>query len=168
MKTAFEEVKRSLPGGMALNWVRDDGEYVNATVTDGLISIRDGVILTGLVLLLFLADIRMAFVAFVSIPVTIVIAMIAFSLFGYTLNTITMSAVGISVGILVANSIVVLENIAFAFGQNKGKRFEVGPLVERATSQSRSRCGGERATNIVCSADRQYEKHHGRFLAPSP
>ena len=54
----------------------------------------------------------MALTAFVSIPVTIVISLVAFSLFGYTANIITMNAIGISVGILVANSIVVLENIA--------------------------------------------------------
>lgn len=167
VKKAFEESKTALPGGMVLNWVRDDGGYVNATVEDGLISIRDGVMLTGLVLLLFLADIRMAFVAFVSIPVTIIIAMTAFSLFGYTLNTITMSAVGISVGILVANSIVVLENIAFAFDQNKGKKIEVGALVERATSQVGLAVAASALTNIVVFLPIANMKSiTGRFLAP--
>lgn len=167
VKKAYEESKPDLPGGMTLNWVRDDGEYVNATVADGLVSIRDGVLLTGIVLLLFLADIRMAFVAFVSIPVTIVIAMIAFSLFGYTLNVITMSAVGISVGILVANSIVVLENIAFAFERNKGKKFEIGQLVERATSQVGLAVAASALTNIVVFLPIASMKSiTGRFLAP--
>jgi len=167
VRKVFEESKTGLPGGMTLNWVRDDGDYVNATVKDGLFSIRDGVILTGLVLLLFLADIRMAFVAFVSIPVTIIIAMIAFSLFGYTLNVITMSAVGISVGILVANSIVVLENIAFAFDRNKGKEFQVGPLVEQATSQVGLAVAASALTNIVVFLPIASMKSiTGRFLGP--
>ncbi|HNX33543.1 MAG TPA: efflux RND transporter permease subunit [Kiritimatiellia bacterium] len=167
VRKVFESSAHSLPGGMVLNWVRDDGEYVNATVKDGLISIRDGVILTGIVLLLFLADIRMAFVAFVSIPVTIVIAMIAFSLFGYTLNVITMSAAGISVGILVANSIVVLENIAFAFDKCKGTQFNVGQLVERATSQVGLAVAASALTNIVVFLPITTMKSiTGRFLAP--
>ena len=167
VRKTFEEAKRGLPGGLALNWVRDDGDYVKATVADGLVSIRDGVLLTGIVLLLFLADIRMAFVAFVSIPVTIVIAMIAFSLFGYTLNTITMSAVGISVGILVANSIVVLENIALAFETRKGDRFEIGPVVERATSQVGLAVAASALTNIVVFLPiASMESITGRFLAP--
>jgi HAE1 family hydrophobic/amphiphilic exporter-1 len=118
-----------------LVWFRDDGDYINAQVADGLGSIRDGVILTGIVLLLFLADIRTAFVAFVTIPVTMVISLMTFSWFGYTMNMVTMSAFGISVGILVANSIVVLENVAKAFEKGEVAKAEVPSLVERATSQ---------------------------------
>ena len=167
VRKAFDQAKSTLPGGMVLNWVRDDGDYVNATVEDGVKSIRDGVILTGIVLLLFLADIRMAFVAFVSIPVTIIIAMSAFNLFGYTLNTITMSAVGISVGILVANSIVVLENIALGFERSKGKKFAVGQVVERATSQVGLAVAASALTNIVVFLPiAGMQSITGRFLAP--
>ena len=112
LREIYKMLVDGLPGGMRLDWVRDDGAYVAATVKGGVDAIWQGVLLTGFVLLLFLADWRMALTAFVSIPVTIVISLVAFSLFGYTANIITMNAVGISVGILVANSIVVLENIA--------------------------------------------------------
>ena len=112
LRAIYKTLVGELPGGMRLDWVRDDGAYVAATVRGGVDAIWQGVLLTGFVLLLFLADWRMAITAFVSIPVTIVISLVAFSLFGYTANIITMNAVGISVGILVANSIVVLENIA--------------------------------------------------------
>jgi len=111
LRERYGEICRELPGGMRLDWVRDDGAYVDATVAGGVDAIWQGVLLTGFVLLLFLADWRTALTAFVSIPVTILISLVAFSLFGYTANIITMNAVGISVGILVANSIVVLENI---------------------------------------------------------
>jgi len=112
LRKIYETLVGEIPGGMRLAWVRDDGAYVAATVRGGVDAIWQGVLLTGFVLLLFLADWRMAMTAFVSIPVTIIISLVAFSLFGYTANIITMNAVGISVGILVANSIVVLENIA--------------------------------------------------------
>ena len=57
------ELKDSLPGGMELVWFRDDGTYINATVSDGFLSVWQGVLLTGIVLLIFLADVRTAFAA---------------------------------------------------------------------------------------------------------
>ena len=115
VKAEAEAVKSALPEGMKLHWVRDDGAYVHATVRGGFDSIWQGIVLTGLILVLFLAEWSGAFVAFVSIPVTMVIALVVFPFFGCSFNLVTMSAVGISSGILVANSIVVLENIAALF-----------------------------------------------------
>ena len=167
VRAVFDAVKKSLPGGMELVWFRDDGDFVNATVKDGLTSLRDGVILTGIVLLLFLADIRTAFIAFVSIPVTMIIALMTFTWFGYTMNVITMSAFGISVGILVANSIVVLENIVHAFESRKGEDFEVKTVVERATSQVGLAVAASALTNIVVFLPIATMKSiTGQFLAP--
>ncbi len=167
VRKAFDAVRGHLPGGMELVWFRDDGDFVKATVREGLNSIRDGVILTGLVLLLFLADIRTAFIAFVSIPVTMVIALMTFTWFGYTMNVITMSAFGISVGILVANSIVVLENIAHVFETRKGEAFEVGPVVERAASQVGLAVAASALTNIVVFLPiASMQTVTGQFLAP--
>lgn len=167
VKAAFEEVKKTLPGGMELVWFRDDGDFVNATVRDGLTSLRDGVILTGIVLLLFLADIRTAFIAFVSIPVTVIIALMAFTWLGYTMNVITMSAFGISIGILVANSIVVLENIAYAFASRKVAASEVKTVVEQATSQVGLAVAASALTNIVVFAPiGTMRTITGQFLAP--
>lgn len=167
VRTVFDDVKTKLPGGMELVWFRDDGDFVKATVSDGLNSIRDGVILTGLVLLLFLADIRTAFIAFVSIPVTMIIALMTFTWFGYTMNVITMSAFGVSVGILVANSIVVLENITHAFETRKGQVFEVKDVVERATSQVGLAVAASALTNIVVFLPIASMKTiTGQFLAP--
>jgi len=112
VKGVYEQLCGQMPEGMTLNWVRDDGAYVKATVMGGIDAIWQGILLTGFILLIFLADWRTALTAFVSIPATIVIAMVTFSVFGYTMNLSTMTGVGISTGILVANSIVVLENIA--------------------------------------------------------
>jgi len=167
VRTVFDQVRKSLPGGMELVWFRDDGDFVNATVKDGLTSLRDGVILTGLVLLLFLADIRTAFIAFVSIPVTMIIALMTFTWFNYTMNVITMSAFGISVGILVANSIVVLENITFAFEARKGTVFDVKSVVENATSQVGLAVAASALTNIVVFLPIASMKTiTGQFLAP--
>ena len=166
VRRAFDELKKKLPGGMDMVWFRDDGDYTKAQVDDGLGSIRDGVILTGIVLLLFLADIRTAFVAFVTIPVTMVISLMTFSWFGYTMNMVTMSAFGISVGILVANSIVVLENVAKAF-ETHGVAADVPSQVERATSQVGLAVSASALTNIVVFLPIAAMKSiTGKFLVP--
>ena len=157
----------TLPDGMALRWFRDDGDYINATVRDGIGSVWQGMLLTGIVLLLFLADIRTVFAAFVSMPVTVLIALAVFPLFGYTFNIITMSAVGISVGILVANSIVVLENIALFFDRKKDAPFDVPSTVERATSAVGLAVAASALTNIVVFLPiATMSSIAGRFLTP--
>ncbi len=156
IRRVYEEARESLPGGMFLNWVRDDGAYVHATVDGGVSSIWQGVLLTGLVLLLFLADWRTALTAFVSIPITIIISLIAFSMYGYTANVITMNAIGISVGILVANSIVVLENIAAKPGD-----------VANATSEIALAVTASALTNVVVFLPIATMKTMaGRFFVP--
>lgn len=161
---ATQNARAVLPGGMELTWFRDDGAFVRATVADANTSIWQGVLLTGLVLMLFLADIRTAIVAFVSIPASILIAYIAFGWFGYTLNTPTMSAMGISVGILVTNSIVVLENIAKHLGRDAGSNRSV---VERATSAVGLAVAASALTNVVVFVPVAMMKSiTGRFLGP--
>ena len=140
IRAAFRETSAALPEGMRLDWVRDDGDFVQAAVADGFSSIWQSVLLTGVILILFLADVRTAFTAFVSIPVTVVVTMLAFPAFGYTFNLITMSAIGITTGILVANSIVVLENIS--------KRLEAGGDVKSTVAKA----AGEIALAVFASA----------------
>ncbi len=112
VRRAVRELNRRLPGGMHLVWYLDDGDYIASTVRDAWSSILLGVLLTGAILLLFLQDVRSAFIAFLSMPASIVITFWIMGLYGYTFNISTLLALGISVGILVTNSIVVLENIA--------------------------------------------------------
>ena len=74
VRKTFGEVSAQLPEGLKLDWVRDDGDFVQASVGDGFSSIWQSILLTGVILVLFLADWRTACAAFVSIPVTAVVA----------------------------------------------------------------------------------------------
>ena len=147
IREAFDAAAKTLPARMKLDWVRDDGDFVKASVGDGFDSIWQSILLTGFILVLFLADWRTAFTAFVSIPVTVVITMVAFQVFGYTFNLITMSAIGITTGILVANSIVVLENIAKRLAERGGEG--VKAVVARAAGEIALAVAASALTNVV-------------------
>lgn len=165
VRRAAEKAKAELPAGMSLNWVRDDGAYVHATVRGGFDSIWQGILLTGAILVLFLSEWSSALVAFVSIPVTIIIALIVFPFFDCTFNLVTMSAVGISSGILVANSIVVLENIAARF--QRGGDGSVKATVAKAAGQVAVAVCASALTNIVVFLPIATMKTlAGRFFVP--
>ncbi len=111
VKRAFREVRRELPAGARLVWVTDDADFIQASVNDAFVNILVGVLLTAGILLLFLHDIRSTVIAALTMPLSVVVTFAVMGWLGYTFNTSTLLGIGISVGILVANSIVVLESI---------------------------------------------------------
>lgn len=111
VRAAMDRLNRELPGGMELIWVNDDGRFVEATVQSAWVNVGQGIGLTALILFLFLYNVRATFVVAITMPLTVVIGLFFMQLAGYSLNTSTLIAIGMSVGILVTNSIVVLEAI---------------------------------------------------------
>ncbi len=103
--------KLELPGGMELVWVTDDGTFTRAMVNDAWSNVGQGILLTGLILFLFLHNFRSILIITVTMPLTIVVGFLFMNWAGYTINAPTLMAIGMSVGILVTNSIVVLEAI---------------------------------------------------------
>ncbi len=114
-----EEVTPNLPGGMNLVWFTDTGRNVQQTVDSTLSDIITGIVICALLLFVFLANIRTTVIVIITMPLTIIMSLFFMQLLNYSLNISTLLAIGLSVGILVSNSIVVLENIA--------KRFEDTP-----------------------------------------
>ncbi len=100
-----------LPSGMKLTWFVDDGEFINANVRDAWFSIALGILLTAFILFVFLHEMRSVFIVILSMPASIIITFIIMKYFDYTFNNSTLLALGTSVGILVTNSIVVIESI---------------------------------------------------------
>lgn len=107
----FESLKGELPGGMRLVWVTDEGTYIRSSVRNTISSIVQGIVLTAGILFFFLYNLRSTLVVSVTMPLTIIMSLFFMQLMGYTLNTSTLLALGLSVGILVSNSLVVLERV---------------------------------------------------------
>ncbi|MBN2475735.1 MAG: efflux RND transporter permease subunit [Pirellulales bacterium] len=111
VRDAMSKLNEELPGGMELVWVDDDGRFIEANNESAWINVLQGILLTAAILFLFLYNFRSLFVVAVTMPLTIVIGLFFMQMAGYTLNMSTLIAIGMSVGILVTNSIVVLEAI---------------------------------------------------------
>ncbi|TWU42469.1 efflux RND transporter permease subunit [Novipirellula artificiosorum] len=111
VRDAMQELNAQLPGGMDLVWVDDDGRFIEANNASAWVNVVQGILLTAAILFLFLYNVRTLFVVAITMPLTIVIGLFFMSVVSYTLNTSTLIAIGMSVGILVTNSIVVLEAI---------------------------------------------------------
>jgi HAE1 family hydrophobic/amphiphilic exporter-1 len=111
LKNSMTKLNEGLPGGMKLVWIADDGRFIEAMAQSAWSNIREGIILTAIILFLFLYNFRTLLVAAIAMPLNIVIGFFFMSMFNYTLNMSTLISIGMSVGILVTNSLVVLEAI---------------------------------------------------------
>jgi len=104
-------LNKELPKGVKLEIIRDDSEFTKDTINSTLENILLGVLLTGLILFIFLHDLRSTLIVAISMPYCLISSFIFMQMFGYTFNIMTMMGLSTTVGILVSNSVVVLENI---------------------------------------------------------
>ena len=89
----------------------DQGEYIHIVINSVLQNLLMGAALAILILIFFLRDIRPTFITAVSIPVSVIFAVVLMYFSGVSLNLISLAGLAIGVGMLVDNSIVVIENI---------------------------------------------------------
>jgi len=106
-----KELKGELPAGYTIETQRDASGTIR-TATDAVAEhLIVGAILAALVVLLFLGNVRSTIIAALAIPTSIIGTFLLMYLKGYTLNTITLLALALAVGIVIDDAIVVLENI---------------------------------------------------------
>ncbi|MBM4363811.1 MAG: efflux RND transporter permease subunit, partial [Deltaproteobacteria bacterium] len=120
VRARLAEVRGELPPGATLEVQRDQAEVIRtgtAAVTEHLIL---GALFAAVIVLLFLGNLRSTVIAAIAIPTSIIGTFALMRLRGYTLNTITLLALALAVGIVIDDAIVVLENI-FRHVEEKGK-----------------------------------------------
>jgi hydrophobic/amphiphilic exporter-1 (mainly G- bacteria), HAE1 family len=111
VKARLEEVKVTLPAGYNVRLVRDTSEFIEAAIHNVEEHLIVGSILAALVVLLFLTNLRSTIIAAIAIPTSIIATFGLVWYMGFTLNMMTMLALTLSVGIVIDDAIVVLENI---------------------------------------------------------
>lgn len=107
---AIEELEAKYPG-LRITPLMDQGVYIQMTVDSVLSNLGWGAVLAVLVLALFLKDLRPTLVVAFSIPISLMFAVVLMYFSGVTLNMISLSGLALGVGMLVDNSIVVVENV---------------------------------------------------------
>ena len=97
--------------GLAFTSLMDQGDYIYMIVDSIIQNLFLSAVFAVLILFLFLKDIRPTFITLCSIPLSVLFAIVLMYFTGVTLNMISMSALAVSIGMLVDNSIVVIENV---------------------------------------------------------
>ncbi len=120
VKDRIEELRATLPPGYAITIVRDQGDFIKASIRAVQEHLVLGALLAALVVLLFLGNWRSTVIAAIAIPTSIIATFGLIWYQGFTLNSMTMLALTLSVGIVIDDAIVVLENI-YRFIEEKGR-----------------------------------------------
>jgi HAE1 family hydrophobic/amphiphilic exporter-1 len=111
VRDALEGINNSLPQGITLELLSDNTTMIRSTLSQVYTSAIQGAILAMLVLFLFLRNIKGTLIIGLAIPISVLLTLMFMSIFGFTLNLLTMTGLIIAMGMTIDGSIVILENI---------------------------------------------------------
>lgn len=125
LKSKIPEMQSLLPDDIHISYEFDQSIFVinavKSLLTEGII----GAILTGLMVLLFLGDWRSSLVVIITIPVSVLIAVLGLKMAGQTINLMTLSGLALAIGILVDQATVTIENIHQHLEMGKGLKLAI-------------------------------------------
>ncbi|MDD6092357.1 MAG: efflux RND transporter permease subunit [Hallerella succinigenes] len=113
----MNEINKTLPEGFELHLVYDKSESVNESIDNVIQNIMIAIALTAILLLLFLGKFSTMIIAALTMPISVIGAFTLMYFAGFGINMMSLMALSSSVGLLVTNSIVVLENISAKLGE---------------------------------------------------
>src|SRR5512134_2757782 len=105
------DIVPQLPPGMQIDIVQNDAVFIREIINSLKEHLVEGTLLAGLVVLFFLRSVRSTIIIAIAIPVSLMGSVAVMYFFGYTFNSVTMLALLLLIGVVVDDSIVVLENI---------------------------------------------------------
>lgn len=111
IKKELVAIEGDLPPGVQINILRDNSRFIRDSLNDVVRTMVEGAILAVLIVFLFLKDWRSTLISAIAIPTSIISTFFAMKILGFTLNTVTLVALSLSVGLLIDDAIVVVENI---------------------------------------------------------
>jgi HAE1 family hydrophobic/amphiphilic exporter-1 len=129
VKRALDQVRAQLPADVKIEVIRDQSRYIHTALHEINVHLVLGSILACLVVLAFMRSWRSTIIAGIAIPTSVIAAFGAMWTLGFTLNSVTMLALVLMVGIVIDDAIVVLENIFRYVEEKKVKPFEAAKLA---------------------------------------
>lgn len=163
-RKVFEEIlEEGIPGGMELHWFFDDSTFVEASLNDSWENVVVGILLTAFLLFIFLHNPRTTLIVSVTMPVTLAIAVGGIYFAGYSFDMISLIALGSATGVLVTNSIVVMENILLRLSRGN----DVKTASVEGTNEVVIAVAASALTNIVVFLPvTQMQSIIGNFVKP--
>ncbi len=131
IRSRIVQIKSELPSGYDIDIVRDNSLTIQTQVDAVKEHLLLGALFAALVVLIFLGNVRSTVIAAVAIPVSVIGTFALMWIKGFTLNIITLLALALSVGIVIDDAIVVLENIFRFIEEKKIKPFPAAILATR-------------------------------------
>jgi HAE1 family hydrophobic/amphiphilic exporter-1 len=111
VKQELERVRSELPPGHELVVALDSSLFIESAVRDVAVDLAYGAFLAAAIVLLFLQSPRSTLITGIAIPASVVASFVFFYFLGFTLNTMTLMALSLSIGLLIDDAIVVLESV---------------------------------------------------------
>ena len=111
VRTETAEIQKSLPAGMKLDVIYDSSLFIEQAIRAVFLTIWDSILLVALVIFLFLRNLRATIIPLITIPVSLIGAFALMYFFNFSINTLTLLAMVLAIGLVVDDAIVVLENI---------------------------------------------------------
>ncbi len=118
----LDEINATLPDGMEITVGYDGTLYMRDALKEIFITLAETVLLVGIVVLLFMGSLRTALVPLVTIPISLLGAMATIYAMGFSFNLLTVLAIVLSVGLVVDDAIVVVENVARLMREGMSRR----------------------------------------------
>lgn len=133
----MESVREALPTGLAARIAYDATDYIRNAIREVIKTLSETLLIVIVVIFLFLGSIRSALIPVVAIPLSLIGAVFLMQVFGFTVNLLTLLAIVLSVGLVVDDAIVVVENVERRLSEGehpfvaalKGARELVGPII---------------------------------------
>ena len=136
-RAEMESIQKELPSGLTGGVAYDATTYIDDAIHEVVKTLIETLIIVAIVIFLFLGSVRSVLVPLVAIPISLIGAVFLMQIFGFTLNLLTLLAVVLSVGLVVDDAIVIVENVErhIREGQSPlnaallGARELVGPVI---------------------------------------
>ncbi|MBM4126389.1 MAG: efflux RND transporter permease subunit [Nitrospira sp.] len=111
LRDEIERIRPTLPGDIDMKLVWDSTMFIRNALTEITKTLAETILIVALVVFLFMGSVRTALVPLVAIPVSLIGAALLMAAFGFSLNLLTLLAIVLSVGLVVDDAIVVVENV---------------------------------------------------------
>ena len=137
VRKALPAIQEQLPTGMKLGIPYDSTEYIQDAINEVLHTLTETLLIVVVVIFLFLGSFRSVLIPVIAIPVSLIGAVFLMLIFGFTINLLTLLAIVLSVGLVVDDAIVMVENVErhlqmgktpFKAAQDAAREL-VGPII---------------------------------------